>query len=126
MKQIVLAILVCLAPLNGLLAQEIEQAVEARLRDYFQTYSKQTLQAGQCRLDSCHTDFARKRLSIYATPSFAYQPLRPESVAHIYQELRQLLPGPVNYFQTTIYCNGRSLEDLIPNYYRKGKETGAD
>lgn len=121
MKQIVLAILVCLAPLNGLLTQEIEQTVEERLRDYFQTYSKQTLQAGQCRLDSCHTDFARKRLSIYAAPSFAYQPLRPESVAHIYQELRQLLPGPVNYFQTTIYCNGRSLEDLIPNYYRKGK-----
>ena len=37
-------------------------------------------------------------------------------------DVRQLLPGPVRYFDITLCAGDRSIDDLIPNFYRKGKK----
>ena len=63
-----------------------------------------------------------KRLNVYASPSFGYQPFTPEKTEAIYRLLRQSLPGPVNYYDITIYADGKSIEDLIPNYLRKKQD----
>lgn len=103
-------------------AQEIAQNVEERLRTFFKEYTTNTANIGTCKLDSVRIDFHKKKLYIYANERFSYQPLRPETVDAIYQRLKQILPGPVNYFDMTLFTAGRSIDDLIPNHYRKGKK----
>lgn len=106
-------------------AQEIEQNVEERLQTFFRDYTTRTVDIGTCKLDSFRIDFRKKKLAVFANERFAYQPLRPETVDAIYRHLGQILPGPVNYFDITLFAGGRSIEDLIPNAYRKGKKDKA-
>ena len=73
---------------------------------------------------SALTSGRRNCLSIQ-NERFAYQPLRPETVDAIYRHLGQILPGPVNYFDLTVFADGKSIEELIPNLYRKGKKDKA-
>lgn len=124
MKKIILFSLLFL---HGILlsAQEVEQTVEDRLRTFFKEYTTHTTSIGTCKLDSFRIDFQKKKLFIFANERFAYQPLRPETVDAIYQRLKQILPGPVNYFDMTLFTDGRSIDDLIPNFYRKGKKDKA-
>ena len=106
-------------------AQELEQNVEERLQTFFREYTTHTTNTGTCKLDSFRIDFRKKRLLVYASERFAYQPLRPETVDAIYRHLGQILPGPVNYFNLTVFADGKSIEELIPNLYRKGKKDKA-
>lgn len=122
MRKLYLSILFFIIGTSSLFSQEIEQTVENRLQSFFQSYAPTTVDIGTCRLDSVRVDFPRKRIAIYANEKFAYQPFRPETVEGIYQNIKQILPGPVTYFDITVYSNGRSIEDLIPNLYKKGKK----
>ncbi len=103
-------------------AQDIEANVRDRLQSFFQQYSAENVNIGTSKLDSFHVDFERKKLFIYADEKFAYQPFRPETTDAIYHHLKQILPGPVNYFDITLMSGGRSIDELIPNFYRKGKK----
>ena len=106
-------------------AQELEQNVEERLQTFFREYTTHTANIGTCKLDSFRIDFRKKKLLVYTNECFAYQPLRPETVDAIYRHLGQILPGPVNYFDLTVFADGKSIEELIPNLYRKGKKDKA-
>lgn len=121
MKKLVLFSLLFL---HGMLltAQEVEKNVEDRLRTFFKEYTTNTANIGTCKLDSFRIDFQKKKLNIFANERFAYQPFRPETVDAVYQRLKQILPGPVNYFDMTLFVDGRNIDDLIPNLYRKGKK----
>ena len=55
-------------------------------------------------------------------PASATNRLPPKKTEAIYRLLRQSLPGPVNYYDITIYADGKSIEDLIPNYLRKKQD----
>lgn len=105
-----------------LFAQDIEKNVKERLTDFFNTYIPASSRIGNTQLKSFDIDFDHKKLSIYASESFAYQPFLPETVDDIYRRIQELLPGPVRFFQTTVYANGQPIEELIPNLYRKKKE----
>lgn len=120
-KQIILFLLLCLG-VGSTYAQDIEKAIKERLTDYFNSYAPTTANIGNTQLKNIEVDFNRKRLSIYTSESFAYQPFLPETVDAIYQQVEQVLPGPVRFFQTTIYANGQPIEELIPNIYRKKKK----
>ena len=96
-------------------AQELEQNVEERLQKFFREYTTHTANIGTCKLDSFRIDFRKKKLLVYTNERFAYQPLRPETVDAIYRHLGQILPGPVNYFDLTVFADGKSIEELIPN-----------
>ncbi|MFR0826695.1 MAG: xanthan lyase [Bacteroides intestinalis] len=122
MKKIILTSILLLLYGTLLPAQEIEQNVEERLQAFFKEYTTNTINIGTYKLDSFRIDFRKKRLLIYTNERFAYQPLRPVTVDAIYRHLGQILPGPISYFKITLFANGRSIEDLIPNLYRKGKE----
>jgi len=122
MKKIILISILLLLYGTFLPAQEIKQNVEERLQAFFKEYTTNTVNIGTCKLDSFRIDFREKRLFIYTNERFAYQPLRPATVDAIYRHLKQILPGPVSYFKITLFANGRSIEDLIPNLYRKEKK----
>ena len=121
-KSIYLIILLLSLFSEKAVSQEIEQNVEERLQTFFKKYTASTVDIGTCRLDSFRIDFQKKKIRIYASEQLSYQPHRPESVDNLYQDIRQLLPGPVNYFDVTLFAGGKAIEELIPNVYRKGKK----
>ena len=91
-------------------------------RPFFQTYIPVNVNIGTCRLDSVLIDFHRKTIRIYADNTFSYQPFRPETVNRIYRDIKEILPGPVTYFDITVFTDGHSINELIPNTYRNGKK----
>ena len=91
-------------------AQELEQNVEERLQTFFREYTTHTANIGTCKLDSFRIDFRKKKLLVYTNECFAYQPLRPETVDAIYRHLGQILPGPVNYFDLTVFADGKERQ----------------
>ena len=122
-KNIWLVICCFVLTFNGKLgAQDIEANIQDRLQTFFREYTTTTVNIGTCWLDSFHINHQKKKLAIYADDKFSYQPFRPEAVEAIYRHLKQILPGPVNYYDMTVVTSGKPIEDLIPNLYRKGKK----
>lgn len=122
MRKLYLFLLSLIAGTNLLFAQAIEKTVEDRLNEFFNSYTSASAKIKQPRLQSVEIDFDRKQLTIQASESFAYQPFLPETVESIYNQVENILPGPVRFFDVTIYAGGRPIEDLIPNAYRKKKK----
>ncbi len=122
MRKLCLFLLFLIAGTSLLFAQAIEKNVEERLTDFFSNYTTVSAKIKQPALKSVEIDFDRKRLMIQASESFAYQPFLPETVESIYNQVENLLPGPVRFFDVTIYADGKPIEDLIPNVYRKKKK----
>ena len=119
MRKLYLFLLSLIVGTNLLFAQAIEKTVEDRLNEYFNSYTSASAKIKQPTLQSVEIDFDRKQLTIQASESFAYQPFLPETVESIYNQVENILPGPVRFFDVTIYADGRPIEDLIPNAYRK-------
>ena len=106
---------------NLLSAQDIERNVKERLTDYFGRYTT-TAKISTPKLKSVDIDYERKTIAIHASESFAYQPFRPETVEAVYNQVKELLPGPVHYYRLTIFADGKPIEELIPNIYRNKKK----
>lgn len=106
---------------NFLSAQDIERNVKERLTDYFGRYTA-TAKISTPKLKSVDIDYERKTIAIHASESFAYQPFRPETVEAVYNQVKELLSGPVHYYRLTIFADGKPIEELIPNIYRNKKK----
>lgn len=109
---------ITITTVNG---QELERNIEERLNLFFNNYSSTSINIGKCKLDSFTVNHRKKELSIYADNRFAFQPFRETTTQAIYRSIKQILPGPVNYYDITIYTSGKSIEELIPNFYRSKK-----
>lgn len=118
---ILLAILWCMTS-QSLQAQGLEKNVENRLKEFFLNYSTSQANIGKTGLETVNIDNERRTLDIYANKNFGYQPFTNENVKAIYRNIRQSLPGPVNYYKITIYADGKPIENLIPNYLLKKRE----
>lgn len=122
MKKVYLFLLLLCIGTTTVLAQELDKNVEERLKDFFANYTTVSANIGKCKLKSIDIDHNKKKLSVNADESFAYQPFRPETVEGIYRQIGQILPGPVNYYELTVFVNGKPIEELIPNFYRSKKK----
>lgn len=102
-------------------AQAIEKVAQQRLQDFF---GQQTAAASiqSFKLTDVRIDYPNKQLNIYLSDSFSYQPFTPETVEKIYADIKKILPGPICFYQTTIWSDGKRVEELIPNFYLKKKE----
>ncbi|WP_300726260.1 xanthan lyase [uncultured Bacteroides sp.] len=104
-------------------SQSLENNVEQRLNDYFNQYKTTNANFGTCKLEHVDIDHDNKTIKIYANSTFGYQPFTEENTQAIYRTIKQILPGPVNYYSITLYTDDRPIEELIPNAFRgKGKE----
>ena len=103
-------------------AQALDKNVEERLTQFFSNYLTTYANIGTCKLDAYSIDHGQRKLVVYASKSFGYQPFTNENVQHIYRQLKQILPGPVNYYDITVHADGKPIEDLVPNYLRKKKD----
>lgn len=118
---IMLTVLFC--PLLPVLAQGLDNTVKQRLTDFFKNYQTSHADIGTCKLDHFVLDHEKRTLQVYASPSFGYQPFTEETTSAIYRLITQSLPGPVNYYKITIYADGMPIDNLIPNAFRKKKDT---
>ena len=121
MKKYIASILLATSAL-GLQAQGLDGNVEERLTRFFSEYQPAQARIGTCKLDSFALDHQRRKLDIYPSVSFGYQPFTPENVEQIYGYLKKHLPGPVNYYDITVHADGKTIEELIPNNLRKKKD----
>ena len=103
-------------------AQGLDGNVEERLKTFFAEYQNTKANIGTCKLDSFHLDHHRRKLDIYPSKTFGYQPFTPEGVEQIYGYLKNHLPGPVNYYKMTIHADGKTIDELIPNHLRKKQD----
>ena len=111
MKKIIVFSIYLTMGINILFAQDIESNIKERLTDYFNKYTA-TAKISTPKLNSFDIDYDRKTIAVYASESFAYQPFRSETVETIYNQVKDLLPGPVHYYQLTIYADGKPIENL--------------
>ena len=121
MKKIIVFFLCLTLGINFLSAQDIERNIKERLTDYFGKYTA-TAKISTPKLNNIDINYDRKTITVYVSESFAYQPFRPETVETIYNQIKELLPGPVHYYQLTIYADGKPIEELVPNLYRNKKK----
>lgn len=121
MKKIIVFFIYLTMGINILFAQDIESNIKERLTDYFNKYTA-TAKISTPKLNSFDIDYDRKTIAVYASESFAYQPFRSETVETIYNQVKDLLPGPVHYYQLAIYADGKPIENLVPNLYRNKKK----
>lgn len=121
MRKIIVFLLCFTFGMNHLFAQDIERNVKERLTDYFARYTA-TAKINTPKLDGIDINYDHKTIAVHVSESFAYQPFRPETVEAVYKQVQELLPGPVHYYQLTIYTDGKPIEDLIPNLYRTKKK----
>lgn len=121
MKKIFLSFLLVMAGISHTLAQGLDGNVEQRLKDFFTRYETSYANIGKCKLDRYEVNHDKKTECI-CQPQLRLPTVYPEKTEAIYRLLRQSLPGPVNYYDITIYADGKSIEDLIPNYLRKKQD----
>lgn len=103
----------------NLQAQSLEQNVKQRLDGFLKEYQTSYAQIGRCKLDHIEIDHQNKSLKVYTNPNFGYQPFTEENVKAIYRSVKQILPGPVNYYKIALYADSRPIEELIPNAFRQ-------
>lgn len=122
MKKIFLLFLLIMAGILYMPAQVLDANVEQRLKDFFTNFETSYANIGKCRLDRYEVNHSKKKLDVYANANFGYQPFTPENTEAIYRLLKQSLPGPVNYYDITIYTDGKPIEELIPNILQKKQD----
>ena len=125
MKKIIVFFIYLITGINFLFAQDIERNIKERLTDYFGNYVS-TARISTPKLDGFYIDYEHKTITVHASESFACQPFRPETVERIYNQIRDLLPGPVHYYRLTIYTDGKPIEELVPNFTGARKKTKAE
>ena len=120
--RILITLLLSIFVLTDTTAQSQQKTVEKRLKEYFRSYESEDMDVGSCKLKRIQLDPKKRTLIIHSNDNFGYQPFRPETTEKIYSDLRNLLPGPVNYYDITLLVGNKSIDDLIPNIYRKTKD----
>lgn len=104
------------------LAQSLERTVRQRLETFFGNYETLYAEIGRCGLESFELDNEKKTLKVYANAAFGYQPFTEENTSAIYRSLKQVLPGPVNYYSLQVFADGQPIENLVPNAFRRKKD----
>ena len=104
--------------LSSSFGQDLEQNLKKSLDQYFKAYTSSSVDIGQTKLSHTEIDHNKKTLNIYADARFGYQPFREENVQAIYRHLKQILPNAVANYKVTLYVGDKSIDDLIPNFYR--------
>ena len=120
MKKITLLLVSLLFTLQ-LTAQELEKNALQQLIQYFKTYGTEHIVTKGCQLDSLKIQHSARTLTMYVSKEFAYQPFTEENVATIYTAIKELLPGPLNYYEHAVIVDSMRIEELIPNLYRTNR-----
>lgn len=97
-------------------AQSLDRTVRNRLSDYFSQYHCE-IDLGKVKVVKTAIDHNSRELKIYLNENFSYQLIRQNTVDKVYNEIKEILPGPVNYYDIYIFSNDLELSSLIPLHF---------
>lgn len=110
----------CIAVLS---AQRVDRTVVNSITEYFNEYTSDrcvTKYAGLDRgLNNIVVNRNAEEIIIRCNEAFAGQPFTPDMIKHIYEDIRALLPSKIKKYKIQIQYKGKSIENSIPNIYRK-------
>ncbi len=90
--------------------------LEKKLNAFFENYKAQDTKLERApRMLKCVINDSTRTLTITADEVFAQQDFSPKIVEKIYNKIQKTVPEPYDTYNTTIYTNGLTLNELIPN-----------
>ena len=97
------------------------QNLESQLKDWAANYTRTDCNIKPSTVTSCKVDQDNESIYIVLGGGFQEQHFTPAIVEDIYRQVRSFLPHNQRNYDLTIETDGRAIEDLVPNYFRKNK-----
>ena len=121
MLRLVFALLLLLLSASNIHAQNVEKL----LKDWAAGYTRTDCNIKPSTVTACTVDTENERITVVMGGGFQEQYFTPAVVEDIYHQVRELLPAAVRRYDVTIETDGRAIEELVPNFFRKGKKNHA-
>lgn len=119
MKQILFALLCSFS--CTLYAQNLQN----KLKDWASNYIRTDCNIKPSTVTTCTIDSDHERIHIVLGGGFPEQCFTSAVVEDIYSQVKVLLPHQQRNYDLVIETDGRPIEDLVPNFFRKGKKDPA-
>jgi hypothetical protein len=80
---------------------------------------KELQHIGKPKIDSISISSGKKSVSLFFAPGLSYYPVREETFSLFEKSIKSSLGRKFRKYSVTVLTNGYSMDQLIPNYYRK-------
>ena len=117
-QQALVAVLTVMLSVTTLSAQTGSAVIRSKVKEHFQQYQAD-LDLKTLKVERTDINRSGRRLDIYLNQNFSYQRFRHSLIDSIYTDLRKSLPQDVRRYSIGIHTNGKTIEQLIPNWARK-------
>lgn len=98
------------------------QTFQSKLTEWADNYTRSDANIKPSTVVSCDIDNNNGTVRIVMGGGFPEQHFTPDVVEKIYNEIRSFLPALQRHYDLVIETDGRPIEDLVPNFFRKGKK----
>ena len=98
------------------------QSLQSQLTTWAENYTRYDANIKPSTVVSCDIDNENERIRIVMGGGFQEQHFTPEVVERVYQDIRSFLPAGQKKYDVVVETDGRAIEDLVPNFFRKGKK----
>ncbi len=98
------------------------QSLQSQLTTWAENYKRYDANIKPSTVVSCDIDNENERIRIVMGGGFQEQHFTPEVVERVYQDIRSFLPAGQKKYDVVVETDGRAIEDLVPNFFRKGKK----
>jgi hypothetical protein len=98
------------------------QSLQSQLTTWTEKYTRYDANIKPSTVVSCDIDNENERIRIVLGGGFQEQHFTPEVVERVYQDIRSFLPAGQKKYDVVVETDGRAIEDLVPNFFRKGKK----
>jgi hypothetical protein len=99
-------------------SQRIERSLNSKLKSW-ENPLVEWKHLGKLKIDSARVAKDKNAVSLFFSPALLNYPMREDRYEFFAQSIRNRLGRRFRNFEIKIYTNGYSLEQLIPNIYRK-------
>ncbi len=101
------------------------QSLQSRLTTWAENYTRYDANIKPSTVVSCDINSQEERIRIVLGGGFQEQHFTAEVVERIYKEISTFLSPSQKEYQVTVETDGRPIEYLVPNFFRKGKKDPA-
>ena len=101
------------------------QSLEQSLTDWLSTYTRWDAIINRPTLTDCTINDSEHTIQVTLGGGFSEQHFTPVVVDSVYSRVSSLLPRDKSHYKLTILTEGHPIEDLVPNFFRKGKKDPA-
>lgn len=116
-QRALVAVLTVILSVSSLSAQT-DAAIRSQVKEYFREYETD-LDLKSLRVERTTINRNSRLLDIYLNQNFSYQRFRPSLNDSIYTTLRNALPQSISRYSIRIHTDGKTIEQLVPNWARK-------